>query len=191
MDQQLSSDIKDSIVKIETKIGELKQVSTLNTNLKEANQALSDTARALSSASGQFPSTLTEFKSLSDRLSQLAKILEGSDLAVLVGSVDQLGIEIKDSKAKNAEAAGEAAVEAATKFQAIKGEIDSLKVALSDLSEESNAKFQAINVEMDETKVLLDKVLWMTEKKAAQGIAVIIGTSAMVLIAIAAARFIT
>ena len=187
MDQQLSSDIKDSIVKIETKIGELKQVSTLNTNLKEANQALSDTARALSSASGQFPSTLTEFKSLSDRLSQLAKILEGSDLAVLVGNVDKLDIAIKDAKAKNAEAAGETA----TKLQAIKGEVDSLKVALRDFSEESNAKFQAINVEMDETKALLDKVLWITEKKAAQGIAVIIGTSAMVLLAIAAARFIT
>ena len=186
MDQQLNTQIKDSIVKIETKIGELRDVSTLNTNLKEANQALSHTASALSSASGQFPSTLREFKTLSDRLSQLARVLEGSDLAVLVGKVDKLDIGIKDAKAKTAEAAGEAA----TKLQAIKSEVNTLKVALGELSQENETKFQKLNTEMDETKALLGKLLLVTERKAAQSVAFIIATGTIVLLAIAAARFI-
>ena len=186
MDQQLSSEIKDSIVKIEAKMGELKQVSTLNTNLKEANQALSDTARALSSASGQFPSTLTEFKSLSDRLSQLARVLEGSDLAVLVGNVDKLEVEIKDAKGKNAEAAGETSA----KLQVIKGEIDTLKAALGDLSKETNTKVQALSAQMDEHQVLLREVLETTKKKATQTITYLVVIGASVLSAIAAARFI-
>ena len=186
MDQQLSSEIKDSIVKIEAKMGELKQVSTLNTNLKEANQALSDTARALSSASGQFPSTLTEFKSLSDRLSQLAKVLEGSDLAVLVGNVDKLEVEIKDAKVKNAEAAGETS----TKLQLIRTEVDSLGGALGDLSQENSAKFQTLSAEVADTKALLGEVLETTKKKAAQTITYLVVIGASVLSAIAAARFI-
>ena len=186
MDQQLSSQIKESIVKIEAKMGELQQVSTLNTNLKEANQALSDTARALSSASSQFPSTLTEFKSLSDRLAQLAKVLEGSDLAVLVGNVDRLGAEIKDAKVKNAEAAGEASI----KLQLIRTEVDSLGTALGDLSQENSARFQTLSAEVADTKALLGEVLEMTKKKATQTITYLVVIGASVLSAIAAARFI-
>ena len=52
MDQQLSAEIQDSIAKIEAKLKELQQLSALNTNLGQANQALAEAAQTLSSAQG-------------------------------------------------------------------------------------------------------------------------------------------
>ena len=61
-------------------------------------------------------------------------------MAVLVGKVDKLDTGSKDATAKTAEAAGEAA----TKLQAIKSEVNTLKVALGELSQENETKFQKL-----------------------------------------------
>lgn len=162
MDQQLSAEIQDSIAKIEAKLKELEQLSALNTNLGQANQALAEAAQNLSSASGQFPPTLTELQSLSDRLGQLAKVLEGSDLAVLAGKVGQLELDLQ-----------------------------SVKETLDRLSGDTLDKLQALSIEIGEMKGLINELQAFTQKKATQGTLVVFATSLVVLASIFAVRFIS
>ena len=162
MDQQLSAEIQDSIAKIEAKLKELEQLSALNTNLGQANQALAEAAQNLSSASGQFPPTLTELQSLSDRLGQLAKVLEGSDLAVLAGKVGQLELDLQ-----------------------------SVKETLDRLSGDTLDKLQALSIEIGDMKGLINELQAFTRKKATQGTLVVFATSLVVVAAIFAVRFIS
>ena len=187
MDQQLSAEIQDSIAKIEAKLKELQQLSALNTNLGQANQALAEAAQTLSSASGQFPPTLTELKSLSDRLAQLARVLEGSDLAVLVGKVGQLESDLKSVT----ETLDRLSAETGGKLQAISIEVDDIKSVLGRSSGETSDKLQALSIEVDETKSLINELQAFTQKKATQSNLFVFATSVVVVAAVIAVRFIS
>ena len=187
MDQQLSAEIQDSIAKIEAKLKELQGLSDLNTNLGQANQALADAAQTLSSASGQFPPTLTELKALSDRLAQLARVLEGSDLAVLVGKVGQLESDLKSVSETLDRLSGETGV----KLQAISSEVEDIKNALERSSGETSGKLQALTIDINSTKDQINDLQTLIQKKAAQSTLFVVATSAVVIGAIFAVRVIS
>ena len=98
MDQKLSSEIQASIAAIEEQLSQMTDLSILNERLQTANEGLTDGAGALKAAADDLPLALAGFKNLSERLEELAKVLEGSDIAVLVSQVNKIEEDLKPLK---------------------------------------------------------------------------------------------
>lgn len=186
MDQQLSADIQDSIVKIEAKLKELQGLSDLNKNLGQANQALADAAQTLSSASGQLPPTLTEFKTLSDRLAQLTRSLESSDLTVLADKVGRLESDFASVSAT----LNRLSAETGGKLQAIGLEVADINNALGRSADEASGKLDALSTDIDNAKGQLKDLQIIIRKTAAQNTLLVLATGVAVIGAIFAVRLI-
>ena len=132
MDQKLMEDIQKSLVAVENHIKDMAGLQELNERLDSAKEEITQGAKALKKAADEFPATLSNFATLSQRLEALAKVLEGSDLAVLVTKVNKIEQHLQTLQEKIA------------KLDQIEGSLESLRMLYLNQNEEQNKLALAI-----------------------------------------------
>ncbi len=178
MDQKLSDEIQASINAVNEQLSEMSDLSSLNERLNSANEGLADGADALKAAAEELPPTLAGFRSLSERLGELAKVLEGSELAVLVTQVNKIEADLEPLQ-KFADQSADS-VRSIVNSQLSSSE-EEMKAELDHFRNFITAKLDSVADELRDTNEAISKVAETFQKESAQ-IKALVGAAAAITI---------